>query len=80
MTSLISTGKVNLTINILFSSFSLQVFFFLFSFFDHQVSVSSCSPGEVVLVLWSDEHTNYQVVFVADLMLVLSLLLLWLNI
>merc|ERR1719239_1635697 len=26
-----------------------------------KVSVSSCSPGEVVLVLWSDEHTNYQI-------------------
>ena len=29
--------------------------------FSSQVSVASCSPGEVVLVLWSEEHTNYQV-------------------
>jgi hypothetical protein len=28
-----------------------------------QVSVSSCSSGEVVLVMWSEEHTNYQVTY-----------------
>merc|ERR1711890_202025 len=26
-----------------------------------KVSVTSCSPGEVVLVLWNEEHTNYQI-------------------
>ena len=40
-----------------------------------QVSVSSCSPGEVVLVLWSEEHTNYQV-FLNTLSLSLVVLIL----
>ena len=26
-----------------------------------QVSVTSCTPGELVLVVWSEENTNYQV-------------------
>ena len=66
MTSLISTGKVT-TDHIYTYAYkkhtntNTHTHTSLRYTIKNQVSVSSCSPGEVVLVLWSDEHTNYQV-------------------
>ena len=51
MTSLISTGKVSIG--------WIQLLIFLY--FLSQVSVTSADKGDIVLVVWSDEHNNYQV-------------------